>query len=248
MTTFVTRSQWGARAPRNTNGNITPQHGGVTIHHVDAVHVARENHADCAAQVRGIQNHHMDGNGWADIAYSHLVCVHDHVFQGRGENRRTAANGTDPGNQNWYAVCGLVGGTAGDYDTITTGLVNAFRYAVNRLRTQGGAARAICGHRDHLSTGCPGNLYANGVLNGATNPGGGPLPHPGVNFRQPPTFSHASVATWQNQMNAAHGYSLTADGAYGPNSYAACRDFQSKKGLDVDGIVGPATWGAAFPG
>jgi hypothetical protein len=240
MAIFVTRSQWGARARRSSNTNITPQHGGVTVHHVDAVRVARSNHADCAGQVRGIQNWHMDNNGWADIAYSHLTCVHGYVFQGRGEGQRTAANGTNTGNQNWYAVCGLVGGTSSNYDTITSGLIDAFHMAISRLRSSGGAASRINGHRDHLSTACPGNLYAL-VQDGRLNPGGGtnPPPWPGVYFRQPPIYRHSSVGTWQSRMNSAHGFSLTVDSAYGPASESACRTFQSRRGLAVDGVVGP---------
>ncbi|WP_225803676.1 N-acetylmuramoyl-L-alanine amidase [Streptomyces sp. NK15101] len=245
MATFVTRAQWGARTPANVSGNITPEQGGVVVHHVDAVKVAEADHADCAAQVRSIQNHHMDTNGWSDIAYSHLACVHGYLFQGRGENVRTAAQGTTQGNDDWYAVCALTGGTGSDYDVVTAGLIDAIRYGINRLRVSGGAAPAITGHRDHHSTGCPGDLYAR-VLSGEVDPGGGPLPHPGVGFRQPPATVHASVATWQYRMNSAHGYSLTVDGQYGPGSDAACRGFQSRKGLSVDGVVGPAAWGAAF--
>jgi hypothetical protein len=172
MAIFVTRSQWGARARRSSNTNITPGNGGVTVHHVDAVRVARSNHADCAGQVRGIQNYHMDTNGWADIAYSHLSCVHGYVFQGRGEGQRTAANGTNAGNQNWYAVCALTGGSSSNYDTITQPLIDAIRLAVARLRSRGGAASRINGHRDHLATECPGNALYNLVQNGTLNPGG----------------------------------------------------------------------------
>ncbi|MDQ0989480.1 peptidoglycan-binding domain-containing protein [Streptomyces sp. V3I7] len=245
MATFVTRAQWGARAPLSVSNNITPAEGGVVVHHVDAVKVAKTNHADCAGQVRGIQNFHMDSNGWSDIAYSHLACVHGYLFEGRGEHVRTAAQGTTQGNDDWYAVCALTGGTSTNYDTITAALIDAIRYGISRLRVSGGAAQAITGHRDHHSTDCPGNLYSR-VLSGEVNPGGGPLPYPGVSFRQPPTFVHASVATWQYQMNNAHGYALSVDGQYGPGSDSACRIFQSKNGLSVDGIVGPATWGATF--
>lgn len=248
MATFVSRSAWGARAPSSRNGNITPQNGGVTVHHVDAVKVARSSHSECAGQVRGIQNHHMDGNQWADIAYSYLTCVHGYVFEGRGPGQRTAANGTNPGNQNWYAVCGLTGGTANDYDTITDELIDAFHWAISTLRSSGNAAGGINRHMDHLATACPGNLSAY-VQDGSMEPGdggGGPPPWPGVYFQQPPVFNHASVGSWQSRMNSAHGYSLGVDSAYGPASESACRDFQGKQGLGVDGVVGPDTWNATF--
>jgi peptidoglycan hydrolase-like protein with peptidoglycan-binding domain len=34
------------------------------------------------------------------------------------------------------------------------------------------------------------------------------------------------------------------DGSFGPNTKAAVESFQESEGLGVDGIVGPATWGA----
>ncbi|GAB3112743.1 hypothetical protein GCM10027160_15170 [Streptomyces calidiresistens] len=172
MAVFVTRAQWGARQPTGRSTQITPERGGVTIHHVGGSRIARASHSDCAAQVRGIQRQHMDGNGWADIAYSHLTCVHGYVFEGRGEGVRTAANGTNTANQNWYAVCGLVGGSSSSYDTITANLLDAFRTAIARLRSQGGAARAINGHRNQLATECPGNLYRY-VQDGSLEPPGG---------------------------------------------------------------------------
>lgn len=39
------------------------------------------------------------------------------------------------------------------------------------------------------------------------------------------------------------GYELDTDGEYGPDSAAKAADFQSGRGLEVDGIIGVNTWG-----
>ena len=53
------------------------------------------------------------------------------------------------------------------------------------------------------------------------------------------------IRTWQQRMKD-RGWSITADGIYGPTSADVCRQFQQEKGLVVDGIVGPVTWSAAW--
>jgi peptidoglycan hydrolase-like protein with peptidoglycan-binding domain len=45
---------------------------------------------------------------------------------------------------------------------------------------------------------------------------------------------------------AARGWSIVADGQYGPASADTCSQFQAEKGLGVDGIVGPETWAATW--
>nr|WP_245974799.1 peptidoglycan-binding domain-containing protein [Thermomonospora umbrina] len=41
----------------------------------------------------------------------------------------------------------------------------------------------------------------------------------------------------------SRGWRLTADGAYGPRSEQVCRAFQSEKGLQADGVIGPSHGG-----
>lgn len=62
---------------------------------------------------------------------------------------------------------------------------------------------------------------------------------------QAPNMSGVDVSTWQARM-VERGWHLVVDGVYGPASAQACRQFQVEKGLEVDGQVGPITWGAAW--
>jgi hypothetical protein len=170
---FVSRSSWGARHGRGST-SITPSRGGVTVHYVGAGKLTGQAHSKCAARVRSIESQHVVGNGWAGIAYTALVCEHGHVYEGRGLGRRTAANGTTSGNQNWYAVCALIGASDSPGDT----LKGAIRDAIEWCRKSGGAASRVNGHRDHLSTSCPGDRLYAWVRQGAPRPGGSSPPAP----------------------------------------------------------------------
>lgn len=53
--------------------------------------------------------------------------------------------------------------------------------------------------------------------------------------------SGAGVDILQGRLNA-HGFSLEADGVFGPATDKAVKAFQKASGLDADGVVGPYTW------
>ncbi|HEY0737152.1 MAG TPA: peptidoglycan-binding protein [Herpetosiphonaceae bacterium] len=55
--------------------------------------------------------------------------------------------------------------------------------------------------------------------------------------------SGPNVYTIQHLLNA-RGFTLTADGSFGPTTESKVKSFQSSKGLAVDGVVGPNTWEA----
>src|SRR5687767_4703415 len=104
---FVSRAQWGARPPRSTSRIGAPYW--VALHWEGPKMGWPWDHSQCAAKVRSIQKFHMDSRGWADIAYSALYCGHGYVFEGRGLGKRTAAQGTNSGNDHYYALCYLGG-------------------------------------------------------------------------------------------------------------------------------------------
>jgi hypothetical protein len=146
---FVTRAQWGARAPRSVTRLSGPR--GVTWHY-EGPPMGVFPHTACATKVRGIQAFHMDGRGWSDIAYTHLVCPHGVVFEGRGAGVRTAANGTNTGNSLSLAVCALLG--VGDPHPLT--LFFGLDAARRRLMSAGTGAETWV-HRDWKATACPGD-------------------------------------------------------------------------------------------
>jgi hypothetical protein len=53
-----------------------------------------------------------------------------------------------------------------------------------------------------------------------------------------------AVARLQRALNNQIGSDLAEDGIFGMGTEAAVRNFQQAKGLTVDGVVGPRTWGA----
>ncbi|WP_027481295.1 peptidoglycan-binding domain-containing protein [Deinococcus pimensis] len=58
-----------------------------------------------------------------------------------------------------------------------------------------------------------------------------------------------AVRAVQDQLRSGYGYtSVTVDGAFGSATDAAVRDFQSKRGLSADGVVGLNTWQSLVTG
>nr|WAQ69892.1 peptidoglycan recognition protein [Eisenia andrei] len=81
--TFVSRSEWGARPPKDPPTHIGHPVNMSFIHHSLSPGACFDKEA-CMKAVRGIQNFHMDTRGWNDIGYSFLIGGDGRVYEGRG--------------------------------------------------------------------------------------------------------------------------------------------------------------------
>lgn len=54
-----------------------------------------------------------------------------------------------------------------------------------------------------------------------------------------------ALAYWQRRMKE-RGWQIGFDGLYGPETAGVARAFQAEKGLVIDGLIGRATWSAAW--
>lgn len=68
-----------------------------------------------------------------------------------------------------------------------------------------------------------------------------PTPAPALTSNLSQGSNGNSVVQLQKQLNQ-QGANLVVDGIFGAKTQAAVRDFQTRHGLVVDGIVGPQTW------
>ncbi|MCQ4205942.1 peptidoglycan-binding domain-containing protein [Streptomyces longispororuber] len=72
--------------------------------------------------------------------------------------------------------------------------------------------------------------------------GGGQVPAPSASWPILKSGSKGADVRSAQQLLAAQGYSLTADGSFGPNTRAAVLKFQKSRSLTADGVIGPNTW------
>lgn len=256
---LVRREAWHAREPTAPPSRLAAPPRGAKIHYMGARVDPRivEDHRICVAYVQGVQDQHIDDNGWQDIGYTGLACPHRQVFMGRGPGAIPAANGSGL-NSGHYALAAVLGDEG--YTEPTAGLLAGLADGIRWLREVGGAGPEIEGHRDGFATDCPGDaLYAvvrkwqREGLPGITAPPPGPaITPPGVAppfkriLEYPPYMRGLDVLAWQAQMRR-RGWNIAVDGVFGPASTAVAAEFATRKGIKgAGGRVTRAAWVAAF--
>ncbi len=168
---IISRSSWKARAADGCDEDGYSAFGdttlGANIHHSAGSNSYSKSQS--ASIVRGIQKFHQSGRGWCDIAYNFLVDKYGQIFEGRSGGVDRPVRGSHSGNN---TVNELTMGVAlmGNLDkakpstpmkSSTVALVawrlgTYYKPAKGTLKIGGKTLNRISGHRNVVSTACPG--------------------------------------------------------------------------------------------
>lgn len=251
---IINRNTWGAAPPTANSG---PQYfdEGLILHWEgpemwgDLWAFA---HETCYEKVRGIQRYHQT-HGYADIAYSDIICPHGYIFNCRsGIPMANGASGTSYINKHAPAICFLWGVNDDHVLENNSDPMDALNAVRNYGIAFSGMSWTVRGHRDIVSTSCPGDTlqWIAGSLNGQPPQDYGeaaPVPPAPSEPVLKKGDSGPIVADWQNWLNVHTNAGLALDGDFGPLTESAVVKFQEywhghNPEIVVDGIIGPQTW------
>ncbi|MFN7141968.1 MAG: N-acetylmuramoyl-L-alanine amidase, partial [Limisphaerales bacterium] len=166
--TICSRSCWSARAAKSTPSQMASLTRAI-IHHTAGPSDYTTDYETGKAKVRGVQNYHMDNNGWSDIGYHFLVNAGGHIYEGRvgsiSSNPQGAHDGVNSNSMGFTAL----GYFHPDYNhSYTTAMQNALYNTIAWKMPSGWSpygsstynsktVGVLDGHRSVKATACPGD-------------------------------------------------------------------------------------------
>lgn len=260
MARSFSRGDWGAAPPKRA-GTPWPagEPGSLTVHWVgDPLPLITDRRVPYGDVMRTIQRYHLNHptEDYIDIAYNMAIDRYGNVYEGRGRNVRSGANGTSTANRVSAAVVLLTG----------PGDLNYTPAMLSALKVMAAGYHGLHVHKDWVGRGtvCPGPQITAAVRKitpGAAVPTTPSGEHPLVAIKRAVDAASRQVLRrgskgpavfWlQVLLNQRHAAGLRVDSDFGPDTERAVRDFQSdikrffgfsNKQMPVDGIAGPKTW------
>ena len=152
----VARQGWKARSPKGYHSRKKDPKV-ITVHYIGANISASDPEIP---RVRQIQDFHMDGRGWSDIAYSFLTGKSS-AYVGRGKNRKNAADGGIYNNGS-LSICVLVGTVHPPTQAHYATLQELIWTLVEEFPT----IKKIRPHKRLKSTSCPGAHLSRKIADG----------------------------------------------------------------------------------
>ena len=168
MPSIISRSAWGASSGTSCSAPATGDSTrGVIVHHTAGTNTYTK--AESASIVRSTQAYHVKSRKWCDLGYNFLVDKYGQIFEGRRGGLDRAVRAAHSGNE---AVNTFTMGVSmmGNYDLVTPSAAlkdsmvkllgwrmgTTYLPAKGTYSLGGKSLNMIAGHRDVLSTACPG--------------------------------------------------------------------------------------------
>lgn len=223
---------------------------GLVLHWDGAGGLVGASHSACIAYWRRVRRQHKQSRGWIDIGYAWGVCPHGGRFEGRGWGWQQAAQ--PGGNATWESVSLMLG----PGEKPTDAQINSVRALRADLMKNHGLKAPIRGHYQFIPTDCPGpeikRLIANGTFAGKPTAVKGSKKM--ANTDSLPMLGKGDKGYDVKTVRAllfARGYVTGVENLKGfletttfnSSLDEMVKNFQRAMKIDVDGIVGPVTWG-----
>jgi hypothetical protein len=157
------RASWGARPAESFTAWDPDDLQGIAVHHF-AIPRSAATPAGSEALMRAVQNAHMAGE-FSDIAYNHCFDKWGQIFEARGFNRQTGANGNQTVNRTHAAIC-YMGNS--DLDGFPEAAQDAAAWLIKQWFNRGTGLQVL--PHQALSpdgTACPGTRAKGWVTSGA---------------------------------------------------------------------------------
>lgn len=165
--TIHNRAAWGARPPSSAVTIRNHRPNKIIIHHTATANQSDTSLERAFSLSRGIQNHHMDTNGWIDTGQQFTISRGGHIMEGRDRSLPTLQGGTTfphgahAGAQNSESI-GIE--NEGTYVSVAPpgALYDALvHFCAYTCQQYGIAPSELYGHRDFMATQCPGDVFYN---------------------------------------------------------------------------------------
>lgn len=163
--TIHNRAAWNARPPSSAVTIRNHRPNKIVIHHTATANQTDTSLARAFSLSRGIQNHHMDTNGWIDAGQQFTISRGGHIMEARHQSLPTLQGGSSfphgahAGVQNSESI-GIE--NEGTYTSVAPpaalydALVHFCAYTCQQYQIP---PSQIFGHRDFSATACPGNVF-----------------------------------------------------------------------------------------
>jgi len=162
---IYTREEWGAAPPQEVATILDHGPDHLVVHHTASANTTDYSQNAAFALSRSIQDLHMNTNGWGDTGQQLTISRGGFVMEGRNRtlesfSEKLLVMGAQTANENSHTL-GIENEGTYISETPPDALYNSLVDSLAYLCTLYGLdpQEAIVGHRDYVSTQCPGDAF-----------------------------------------------------------------------------------------